>query len=289
MIIEKMMKEWEEILFNEFDLKPAVDEMGTKALLDFLLDNVGNLNSLVRENVAMALWTLLGINERFLSDEEYVYALDVALSDAHLFKGVGGEENDDAFMRAFASLLVRGIMMADNIYEILTQEQYEHTLNKAIQYLKLENDRRSFIHDKGTVHAPCHGMLMVTAIIHHKAFSAVKGKYVERILDVVKKFVVCEERFAAVDWADNIIAKVIPGLLIKGVNDEVIKDWIEKLLPDVNAKTYTNEHHYYVKLGTNIEHFLMCVYFALKAEKCSETLGEWIVEYLPKLKRKVYP
>ncbi|MCL2753064.1 MAG: DUF2785 domain-containing protein [Defluviitaleaceae bacterium] len=289
-IIEKMMQEWKNDLFNEFDLQPAIDEMGTSALLKVFLDNIGNLDSLTRENVAMAAWTLFGAGgTRYLSDEEFLHAINIAFSETHLFKGIDGGESDDAFMRGFASLFVRGLMTADCNHGFLSQEQYEAAFDKMLDYMMREKDRRSFVYEgKGIIHAVSHGASALMNFIDHPRFAGVSEKYVSRILDVVKHNVVCEERFAAVDWADNKIAEVITNLMMQGINEDAVKTWIEVLMPNVDAILYTDTHYTYIKIGTNIEHFLMCLYFALKKAGCGSELGEWIVEYLPKLRKKVY-
>jgi len=290
MIIEKMMQEWKNELLKDFDLQPAIDEMGASALLDVFLDNVGNLDSLTRENVAMAAWVLFGDEDaRHLDDAELRRALNVAFSETHLLKGIGGEENDDAITRGFASLFIRGLMGADYDFGFLSQEEYEAAFEKMLGYMMKEKDRRGFVYGgKGTIHAISHGASALMNFIEHPRFEAVSKKYTGRVLDVLKHHVVCEERFAAADWADNKLAEVIIDLMGEGIGEDVIMAWIEGLIPDVDAPTYTDAHYKYVKIGTNIEHFLMCLYFAIKKSGDNAALGEWIFGYMPKLRKKVY-
>jgi len=188
LVIEKMMQEWKNNLFNEFDLQPAIDDMGTSVLLDVLLANIGNMDSLTRENVAMAAWTLFGLaGTRYLSDEELTRALNIALSETHLFKGVDNGESDDAFMRGFASLCVRGLIKADHGYRFLSQEQYETAFDKMIDYMMREKDTRSFVYGgKGIIHAVSHAASALIDFIGHTHFAMVSEKYTSRILGVVK-------------------------------------------------------------------------------------------------------
>ena len=283
MKIEKMMEEWKSGLKSEFDLQPAIDEMGVRGLLDVLLDNVGNTNSLLRENVLGALWWLAW-EKPVLSHEDYIYALNTCLSDTHLFKGIGGEEDDAAFWRGFASCYVRWIIKADAKQGFLSHDDYIKTLDKSIEYMTLETDKRGFVYGKGTVHALSHGSTMFWACIEHPKFTL---EYAKPILDAIKCNVVGKGRFLT-DWADNGLAKVIPRLLEKGICEGVIKDWVQSLLPNVDAAIYTDEHYPYVLMGGDIERFLMFVYFALKEKGINAELGEWISEYLPKLRAKVY-
>jgi len=283
MIVEKMMEEWKVGLRSEFDLQPAIDEMGTRKLLDVLLNNVGNTNSLLRENVLGAFCSLAR-DKPVLSHEEYIHALDTCLSDTHLFNGIGGAENDTAFWRGFASNYVMWIIYADAKQGFLSHDEYMRTLDKSIEYMTRETDRRGFVYGKGTIHAIPHGTGMFQACIEHPKFP---HEYVNSILDAIKCNVVDKGRFAP-DWADSGLAQIIPVLLGKDVSEDTIKEWIESLLPDVDAAIYTDEHYPYVLLGSNIEHFLMFVYFELKKKEMNDGLREWIFEYLPKLRERVY-
>jgi len=283
MIIEKMMEGWKVGLRSEFDLQPAIDEIGVRKLLDVLLDNVGNTNSLLRENVLGAFWSLAW-DKPVLSHEEYIHALNTCLADTHLFRGIGGAENDDAFWRGFASNYVMWIIYADAKHGFLSYDQYIEALDKSIEYMMKEKDRRGFVCGKGTVHAIPHGTGMFQACIEHPKFP---HEYVEPILDAVKCNVADKGRFAP-DWADSGLAQIIPALLNKDVSEVTIKEWIESLLPNVDVAIYTDEHYPYVLLGSNIEHFLMFVYFELKNKGMGAELREWISEYLPKLRDKVY-
>ena len=283
MKIDKLMNEWKKALCNDMDLTPVIEEIGTRKLLDILLDNVGNIDSLTRENVLNAFW-VLAWNKPVLSHEEYIHALNTSLSDTHLFKGIGGEEDDSAFWRSFASNFAMWVIKADVKQGFLSEEQYVLTLNKAIEYMVRERDRRGFVFGKGTVHAIPHGTGLIEACVEHPRFT---NEFVPQILDMIKCCVIDKSSFG-VDWADYGIAHMILPLLDKGVKEEAIKDWIENLLPKVEAVTYTDAHYPYVLMGSYIEHFLMFLYFELRKGSRNEGLREWVFDYISKLRQKVY-
>jgi len=282
MIIEKLMAEWEIELKSEFDLQPAIDEMGVRGLLDVILDNVGITKSLLRENLLGAFCSLSQTNP-VLSHEDYIHALNICLSDTHLFKGLGEKEDDAVFWR-FASNYIMWIIYSDAQQDFLPHDQYMETLNKTIDYMLKETDRRGFVYGKGTVHAIPHGAGMLWALIEHPKFP---HEYADPILDVVKCAILDKGHFP-IDWADSGLAQIIPRLLSKNISEDRVKEWIESLLPDVSAAVFTDEHYGYVQLGSNIYSFLMFLYFALKEKAVANELREWIAGYLPVLFEKVY-
>lgn len=287
MKIDKLMNEWKKALCDDMDLTPVIEEVGTRKLLDILLDNVGSTESFVRENVASAFWTIAW-DKPILSSDDYIHALATSLSDTHLFNGIEKIEDDTAFCRAFSSLFVRQIILADEKQNFLSQVQYMEALDKAIEYMILEKDRRGFVYGgKGIVHTICHGAMMLVPLVEHPRFPKA---YTSRVLDAVKCNIVGKGRFADEDWADSKLAWVISALLNKGISEDVIKEWIETLLPTIDSSIglYSDEHYPYIQMGSDIKHFLMYLYFDLKKKSMSDGLRDWISDYLDKLWKRVY-
>jgi len=290
MYVEKLLDDWSKELCSEFDLQPAIDEIGAKKLLDILLDNIGNTESYVRENVLEAICALT-LEMSVLSPNDYIHALNTSLSETHLFSGIGGEENDSVFCRAFVSFVIAQIIFADAKQDFLSDAQYMGALEKATQYMILEKDRRGFVYGgRGIVHAISHGTSMIEALIEHPKFSE---KYVSLVLECIKCNIVGKGRFAADDWADMGLSEIISTLLVKGISEDVIKEWIENLLPPIDASVgkYTDAHYPYIQIGSDIQHFLMYLYFDLKKKTIHAELREWIFEYSSKqgkLWKKVY-
>jgi len=113
------------------------------------------------------------------------------------------------------------------------------------------------------------------------------------VLESIKCNIVGKGRFAADDWADMNLAEIISVLLVKGISEDTIKEWIENLLPpiEVGVRKYTDAHYPYIQMGSDIQHFLMHLYFDLKKKSIHDELREWIFEYSSKqgkLWKKVY-
>jgi hypothetical protein len=278
MYIEKMMEDWKHELYGEMDLQPAIDEIGTRKLLDLLLDNTGNKESYIRENVLTALYTIAFVKP-VLSFDEYIHMLNISISETHLFNGIDGKDDDAAICRGFSSFGVAYAVCADAKHGFLSDAQFISVFDKATQYMISEKDRRGFIYGgKGIVHTIPHGAYLIKALIEHPKFS---DEHAGRVLDCIKSNIVGKGRFAADDWADMRIAGLISSLLIKGITDDIIKQWIETLLPNipVGVGRYTDEHYPYIQMGSDIQHFLMYVYYDLKKKSIHEGFREWIFEY----------
>jgi len=277
MHIEKLFEDWKKELYYEFDLQPVIDEIGARKFLDVLLDNMGNPESYVRENNLNAIATLT-YEMSVLSPDDYIHALNTALSETHLFNGIGGEESDAVLWRGFSSFVVAQVIYVDAKQGFLSDAQRAEVFDKIFQYMTSEKDRRGYIYGgKGTVHALPHGTSMLKAIISHPKFSK---EYANRILDCIKHNIVSNGRFAP-DWADEGLAEIIISLLESGTFEDTIKEWIENLLPPIDAGVgkYTDEHYPYIQMGSDIQHFLMYLYYGMKEKSIYDGLREWIFEY----------
>jgi len=283
-IIEKLFEDWKNELYYEFDLQPAIDEIGARKVLDILLDNIGYPESYIRENVLEAICALM-MEMTVLSSDDYLHALNRSIPI--LFKGIDNGENDDVFGRGFVSFVVAYVIYADGNQGFLSDKQRMETFDKAVEYMILEKDRRGFVYGKGTAHTIAHGLSMLEAMIEHPKFSE---EYTSRVLEAVKANIVGKGRFAADDWADEFLVEIISALLNKGISEDTIKEWIETLLPPIptDVRKYTDEHYPYVQMFSDIRHFLMCLYFELKKKSMNEGLGEWIFEYFTTLQKKAY-
>jgi len=85
-------------------------------------------------------------------------------------------------------------------------------------------------------------------------------------------------------------AGVFDALLNKGISENIIKEWIEALLPsmDISIGKLTDEHYPYIQMSIDIEHFLMYLYVDFKQKSIHYEFREWVFEYIDKLRAKAY-
>ena len=270
------------INYEELDLRQLLNEIETQLLVKGLVDNIGHNHSLVRENILGLLYYRL-IAENFLSHEECISVLDTCLSDSHLFKGIGSKGDDSVFFRSFSSLVIAGILETDEERSILSQDQYMLALDKAIEYMRQEVDRRGFVVGKGWAHAAAHGADMLCALVHHPRFDM---KFAGDVLECVKCHIASRDGF--VDLDEKRLAKVIPILMSKGLSELDVKNWICSLLPSLASVIHTDEYYQDVRILMNIEYFLMALYFIAGEDPAYEGLGRYILEFVPTMRKRSF-
>ena len=260
------------LVYDKLDLKLLVEEMGTKQLMKAVLDNVGNVNSLIREN-------MMGVHDRLVEEEHFSKDECAQLFYASLDnmqKGLGNKGDDTVFCRAFSSLYLGFIVDMDEQLGLLSDEQYIQALDTAVDYMLREADRRSFVKGKGWAHAPAHGADLLCCIVGHPKFPVAQAG---RILDVIKYHITAQEAYTAGE--ESRFAHIIPTLLDKGLSGQALQDWIKSMLPRDTSVPYTDESYAFTRVIFNIKSFLMALYFTLGEKPKWTALRKFITEYEP--------
>ncbi|MCL2372716.1 MAG: DUF2785 domain-containing protein [Defluviitaleaceae bacterium] len=253
-------------LYGKIDMKQLVETMGQQNFVKFLLENTGDPNSTFRENI-------LGLVEvDYLSNDNLAEMLTVYLSPSHLFNGLGRQNDDTVFWRSFSSLAVGYLVETDGERDFLSQEEYMAALQKAVEYMRREVDRRGFIKDKGWGHAVAHGADMLCGIARNPKFPIEAAR---EFLECIKTHITCQQAFT--DGDERRLAAVIPALLEKGLSEAALQDWIESLTPSIIAEPYTNEQFLGVRVLFTIKTFLLALYFIL--DEGNGDLRKFIKEY----------
>lgn len=270
MNIEKLLEDMKnDFLYGKMDVKQLVSELGSENFIKFLLDNTGNPNSLVRENV-LAL-----VEVDYFSHEECIEMLNTYLGNSHLLNGLGSKENDFVFWRSFSSLVIGYFAEMDGNMNFLSQDQYMEALNKGIEYMFKEVDRRGYVTGKGWAHATAHGADMLLALVSHPKFPI---EYADKVLDCIKFHITSPDRFS--HGEEKRLSKIIPALIDQGLSEHVIKGWIDSLLPRAKTKIYSDENYEDVKILMNIEYFLVALHFALGEGAASDSIRKYIKEFV---------
>jgi len=262
--------------YAEVDLPSLITEVGRAQLIQEILTNAGNTNSLIRENM-MGIHDRL-VDEKLLSKEEYATLFDGSLTN--LFKSLGSKDDDLVFTRSFSSLYLAYFADKDEALDLLTQEQYMLLLNKAIDYMQKEVDRRGYVMGKGWAHAPAHGSDLLCCLVENPKFPI---EYTDKILDCIKFHITSQDSFAAGE--ERRLARVIPSLMEKGLSIDALQNWIKSMLPQISNEIvqYTDAEFPYTHTLFNIKYFLYALYYIAGDNKKSAEIRPFIQEYEPKM------
>ena len=279
MTIEKILEAMKNGFIDEsLDLERLIYEFGSQHFVEEMLNNMGNVNSLVRENI-IGVFYRLSVEEH-LSLEERIGVLDTCLSESHLFNGVGSKGDDSVFWRSYSSLTV-GYFVDGDVK--LPESQYILALDKGIEYMSREVDRRGFVAGKGWGHAVAHGADMLCAFARNPAFPI---KYADKMLDCIKFHITSRDSF--VDGDETRLAEIVPILLNKGFGESAVQNWIESLLPSIKTLRYTDAHYQDMRVLFNIKYFLISLHYVLGEKSVGESLMNFISEYVPVMSKRAH-
>ena len=262
--------------YAEVDLPGLIETVGRAQLIQEVLANVGNTNSLIREHM-MGIHDRL-VEEKLLTKEEYTQLFEGSL--INLFKGLGSKDGDLVFTRSFSSLYLAYFADKDEELDLFTQEQYMLLLNKAIDYMQKEVDRRGYVMGKGWAHAPAHGSDLLYYLGENPKFPI---EYADKILDCVKFHVTSQDVFDAGE--ERRLAGVIPPLMKKGLSIDSAQTWIKSMLPQIGSEIveYTDAEFPYVHILFKIKYFLFALYYIVGDNEKSAEIKSFIQEYEPKM------
>lgn len=141
----------------------------TNEQVNLLLDNIGNLNPTIRDDLVYTLFAR-GFLERAFTHEQEQTIINTFITEKKLFKDIDKPQNDNVFLRSFSALLGSVILETDQETEILMNEQRKQLFAWSIDYLLREKDYRGYVESKGWAHSIAHGSDFLGAALSHPKF-----------------------------------------------------------------------------------------------------------------------
>ncbi|MYV06293.1 DUF2785 domain-containing protein [Furfurilactobacillus milii] len=138
------------------------------SLLAAMLDNIGNLNSVLRDQLIYSLFAQW-IDDGTISNEQAVWLLRQTQQRNLLFSGIHERQNDAIYARTFTTLLLTSLVARDARSPILTANMRTHLFEDATKYLQLEKDLRGLT-EHGWAHAFGHGGDLLYYVCYHPKF-----------------------------------------------------------------------------------------------------------------------
>lgn len=246
-----------------------LDLINIDELLQFMMQNIGNSDANLRDDLIYRGFCELILNEK-LTVEQLVVLLNTCMDDEHLYLNIShNDPSDDVFTRSFSALVIALIFGKDRENRKLPEVLILEAIQRSVDYLKLEKDYRGFVNSKGWAHAVAHGSdLLAEAIAHplmkdlhlcHKALQSLKS--------------CLHTDYAFIDKEEARMLPVIDALLDKGLTDEQLLAWLKEL-----HEIEIDEWHMKYRYEWNVKKFeATLLRHLLKTNKCLLTTN-WIIK-----------
>lgn len=240
------------------------------SLLDEMLQNIGNTNPYIRDRLIYNAFAEL-IQDNYFTDAQTMYLFHHLISNEYLTNNLGQKENDSVYIRSFSALALAEILYKDQEDRILTKDQFNLALEKAIVYFTNENDKRGYTADKGWAHSVAHGSDLINVIITHPLF---EESYFELVINSL--LILVNTPFVYEDDEIERLSVPITNLITRYMNNPLFFIKIDEIINiSTNKKSYT---HLDTRIITNVRTLLRALYFRVDNE-------EYKCELLKRLKK----
>ncbi|MBB2482172.1 DUF2785 domain-containing protein [Bacillus sp. APMAM] len=246
LLIIKNMKDEEISLLNQ-------DE-----LVDMMLKYIGDTDSVLRDDLIYLTFCRL-VENSLIGFSLMERILETSIGANYLFFQIGEVNSDSVFKRSFSALAVQLILNQDIEERFLSKELVEKSIQSSFHYLQKENDVRGFVEEKGWAHSIAHGADLLTTAISHPVF------YPSQIPDALETIRSCLFKNGSyIDDEDERLIFAIDALLDKGLSDELLGDWLQRISSSLDEifKMESYSFHFY-RTRTNMMNFLKSLYFRL--------------------------
>ncbi len=261
-----------ELVMEEHELKKYLQEYksGDKqwdvenhvGLVKSMMHFIGSTDSELRDKLIYSTFFHLTLDNQ-LEHDLLSDLLDYSLSDDMLFKGIGEDETDTVFTRAFSSLVIAVILYKDNEDDFLPRDAVYKTKDHLINYINSENDLRGFVPVKGWAHSIAHVADAFDELILNNKIE--QKDYLDMLPPLWEKILVSDSVY--VHGEDERMVTPILAMLEKGL--DLVE--IEHLLKGVPAelkrrKEQMHEENYWF-LEANCKTFLKSLYVKISSRE----------------------
>jgi hypothetical protein len=199
------------------------------------------------------------IDTCYLNHKQMEYLIDTCLDEQHLFLGIGSTNDDSVFTRAFSTLVIALILDRDREERFLSVETVLKAIESSILYLQKEEDTRGYVEEKGWAHSIAHGADLLAEAVKHPLFDLPLAC---ECLNTIGRCILKDRAY--VDEEDERLIYAVIALLEKGMDEILLKEWIENLSKKVtDIKNTSGYTPYFFRMNTNLNQFIKSLYFRL--------------------------
>lgn len=211
--------------------------------LNFLMNNIGNPNSEIRDDLVYSIFGKAFLNNEF-AFEQARFCYETAIKQNLLFYRFG-ETGSATLTRSFTCLLYYLIIHTSNdshssYYRLLTSQEEVQLYNLLIKYLKTEHDFTASTPEYGWIDALPHCCDALSEAIKQKNFSS---QLVEDLFQATDELLKNIDRNLDYDELSRLATIFINGFKNKKITKHQLSLWNTKLtnLKDENSHLTKND------------------------------------------------
>ncbi|WP_410768945.1 DUF2785 domain-containing protein [Fontibacillus sp. BL9] len=245
------------------------------ALVSEMMSQIGSPDSELRDSLiymTLYYWTIR--NE--ISPEIMKELLYTSLDENHLFLGLGENESDTVFTRAFSVLVVPLALTSNARFNFLSEEDIQYTFDRVTTYFNQEKDLRGYVEDNGWAHAVAHGADALESIVNS---SYIRADGLLRVLELIlAKSHVSNTYYIYLE--DERMTNVVVSIINRNVlSNEQLIHWIRQVGTCPKTEIISEDCN---RRG-NARNMLRSVYFKLMGQQKDNPLLDEIITALNKL------
>ena len=242
----------------DFNKPETIKSKDLSELILQMVHHIGSTDPELRDKLIYTSFYHL-TKDGYVNHKQMDYLIETCLDQNHLFIGIGSTNDDTVFTRAFSTLVIALILDRDREERFLLEEAVLKAINSSILYLQKEEDTRGYVEEKGWAHSIAHGADLLAEAIKHPLFDlALTSECLNTIGHCILKDT------AYIDEEDERLIYAIIALLEKGMDENLLKEWVISLPSVVNdIKNSSGFTQTFFRKNTNLNQFLKSLYFRL--------------------------
>jgi hypothetical protein len=242
----------------DFNNPETITNKNLNRLIKDMVEYIGSTDPELRDKLIYTSFYYL-IKQDYLNHQQMDFLLKTCLDKDHLFYNIGSKNSDSVFTRAFSSLVVALILGKDREARFLPEQTIMDAIKNSMKYLQQEEDTRGYVEEKGWAHSIAHGADFMDEAVKHPLFEIALAK---ECLQTISRCILIETAYT--DDEDERLVSAITALLEKGMNEDLLKEWVVNLSNEVTEiKTKSGFTLTFFRKNTNLKQFMKSLYFRL--------------------------
>lgn len=267
-----LKKQTLEILKIQRKEKFAFNNVNKVELLNELLDNIGDLDSEIRDRLIYPNLAHL-LHDKHFDEEKLTEIFEILLDKNHLFYDIENNIKNSVLTRSFTSLQLVILLYVHKRDNIIDENLIYKAFNTFLDYFKKEKHYEGYNDKVGWLHSIAHSADVFDQFLTIDYF---KSEEMKKIFEAVLNKLKSREYYFSHDEDERFIVGMKKAILRDVLEEEYLLDYIERFSDYEKNTDYPAM--YYIK--NNVRNFLSALYFSLIEEEKYNKITEKIREVM---------